>query len=76
MGLNAVEGTIWSVNITCTDQGTGWVIQTGLRADLVCIDDLNAAWMIIYDANITYTDLRAGWVIYRGDRLAGGPQMW
>ena len=69
MGLNAVEGKIRSVDITCTDHGAGWVIQTGLMTDFVCIDDLNAAWMIIYDANITYTGLRAGWVIYRGDRL-------
>ena len=69
MGLNAVEGIIWSADITCTDQGAGWVICTGLKAGFFFILSLNAAWRIIYDTNITYTDLRAGWVIFRGDRL-------
>ena len=59
LSLNAVEGIIWSADITCTDHGAGWVIQTGLMTDFVRIDDLNTAWMIIYDANITQTGVRA-----------------
>ena len=69
LSLNAVEGILWSADITCTDKRAGWVICTGLKAGFIFMLGLNTAWRIIYDANITYTDLRAGWVIYRGDRL-------